>query len=213
MSLIGNKGPCCVPDCDRDAMYAEAKLCQKHYFRRMRNGHFELRKPQLRTVEKERGYVTLHLPLHPLADKRGYVREHRVVYFDKVNSNPTACEMCEAPITWRTLHIDHKDEVTGNNEPSNLRAVCRACNVFRAHTSSSMGKIFLEVDGLRLTATAWARMPNVQVSCAAIMYRKRKGWSDYDAVYGQRRTHGNCAPSKPKPTKYDHLRGIPSRPL
>ncbi len=202
--------PCCVEGCDRMAMYSEARLCQKHYFRKMRNGHFELKKRKLRSVEKTRGYVMLVLPDHPLADNRGNVREHRVVYHDKVCSNPTACEMCQAPITWANLHIDHKDEVTGNNEPDNLRALCRACNVFRAHTSISMGTTFIEIDGLKLVTSAWARMPGVKVCGGTIRYRKKKGWSDYDAVYAERRTHNTCPPAKQRITKYDSLRGIPT---
>jgi hypothetical protein len=73
-----------------------------------------------------------------------------------------------------------------------------------------MGTRFIEIGGLRLTFNAWARMPGVKVSATAIGHRKSKGWSDYDAVYGERRTHNTCPPAKRIKTKYDELRGIPT---
>nr|MDQ6120782.1 HNH endonuclease [Klebsiella pneumoniae subsp. pneumoniae] len=39
-------------------------------------------------------------------------------------------------MTWKTAHIDHIDEVVDNNSDSNLRVLCRACNVMRSRTHS-----------------------------------------------------------------------------
>lgn len=45
-------GICTVEDCQRPAYYKQEMICQMHYFRRMRNGSFDLRK----TKYEKQGY-------------------------------------------------------------------------------------------------------------------------------------------------------------
>lgn len=207
---------CKIEGCDKAVRYSGQGVCQMHYFRHMRNGHYGLtlnrkRGPSRPRMEggysDNRGYVTVHADGHALADRRGIVREHRLVYFNQINSNPCECELCGKPITWKTLHIDHIDNSTNNNHASNLRALCRPCNVFRGHNKETMSKYFLEVNGVKMDAMAWARMPGVLVAGQTISRRKKNGASDYDAIYGPRRTHHGTTTKHPK-TTYDALRGI-----
>lgn len=180
-----------------------------HYFRHMRNGHFGLNRTRKERIVDDRGYVTICADGHPLADKHGRVREHRHVYFEQVDKNPSACAMCKILISWADLHIDHRDDNPSNNDPNNLRALCRGCNVYRAHNPLSMGKNFLTANGLTLTAAAWARMPGVLVAGNTIMQRKSRGMSDHDAIFSPRRTRQSIKTKvlhKPR----DALRGIAS---
>lgn len=204
--------PCRVDGCSNKIHFKAERLCKIHYFRRRRTGVFDDPPPiKGRSVNKRTGYVNAIAHGHPLANKHGVVREHRMFYYDHINKNPTACEMCGTAISWKTLHIDHKDSVTSNNELNNLRAVCRACNVYRAHKPGSMGKRIIELDGLRMTVQEWARMPGVVIAGHSIWRRKLSGWSDRDAIYGTRLTHQNMKPAKTVAGKADYLRGIPSR--
>ena len=44
---------CRFDDCDRDAMYKSARLCQMHYFRIRRNGH-----PRKERILKKSRFIT-----------------------------------------------------------------------------------------------------------------------------------------------------------
>lgn len=203
---------CAVDGCANAIHFKTEKLCRIHYFRRRRTGVFDAPPaPKLRTTNKRTGYVSAICHGHPLANKHGILREHRLIYHDQICSDPTTCEMCGASINWKTLHIDHKDDNTGNNDTNNLRAVCRACNVYRAHKPGSMGHRIIELDGLRMTVQEWARMSGVVVAGMTIWRRKCSGWSDRDAIYGKRKTHQTQPPSQTVAGKADQLRGIPSR--
>lgn len=71
---------CRVDGCGRDAQYKTAQLCQMHYFRMRRNGSVakKLSSRQQRIITPN-GYVRIFEPGHALADKGGYVFEHRQV--------------------------------------------------------------------------------------------------------------------------------------
>jgi len=209
---------CKIDGCGREAAYKKQQVCQKHYFRFMRNGYYhkkESRDPSKHNRKKAyrinnpAGYQSLHEPDHPLADKRGYVYEHRLVYFNTFNGVADYCELCGDPVNWKTCHIDHIDEDVTNNNEGNLRCLCIGCNTFRGHSRTSMGKFFLTIDGKTMTASAWARMPNVVVHSATIRRRKRMGMSDYEAVYSPRITHHKTK-TKILEVKHDDLRDIPS---
>lgn len=199
---------CIADNCERKAIYRTAQLCQKHYFRVRRTGmHADrvyIRKARLVTPN---GYIRLYLPGHPLADQRGYVFEHRAVMWDSVGGACETCALCGKPETWQTCHVDHRDDDRVNNAPSNLRILCRGCNVMRGHTATSMGSMLLTVDGVTMTPTAWARQDGVCVSSATIRRRKNLGASDEDAVFGEKITHRN-KDAKKRLTKYDEVRGI-----
>jgi len=199
---------CKIIGCEREAVYKEQQVCQMHYFRYMRNGTYDLvRKPAKYRYSNPAGYQLIHEPEHPLAHKNGYVYEHRFIYFNEIDNNPHKCALCGDSINWGNLHIDHIDDDVTNNSKENLRALCRPCNTFRGHTSETMGYIIIEIDGKRMTPSAWSRQPGVEVSGATIRRRKYKGYSDYDSVYGEKKTHTSNK-NKIKELKYDKTRGI-----
>lgn len=206
---------CKVDGCERDATYKGQQVCQKHYFRYMRNGHYGLKERVGREYVKNRkyrlqnpaGYFYLYEPDHPLSTKAGYVYEHRFVYYNQIEKVLNVCRECGDQITWDNAHIDHIDCDVTNNKPNNLRALCRSCNIFRGHSPTSMGRHMLTVDGNTMSANTWARMDGVEVSGATIIRRKTIGMSDYDAIYSPRITHHNTK-TKKHPKKYDEERGI-----
>lgn len=205
---------CKVDGCDRNSNYAEKNVCQKHYFRFMRNGHYGLKETRAEIVrhreyrtQNPAGYYLIYEPQHPLSQKQGNVYEHRAVYYAEISETVESCDLCGDKVTWDTCHIDHIDESVTNNKKKNLRCLCRSCNVFRGHTAFSMGKYFLTINGISKTANAWARADGVEVSITTILRRKRNGMSDYDAVYGKRLTHQNTK-TKKYVARYDEVRGI-----
>ena len=113
---------CKIDGCDRESMYTGKMLCQKHYFRIMRNGIPETVRKRNYRSRNAAGYQFVYEPNHPLAHSNGNVYEHRFVYYNQKNSNPTICEMCSKEINWGNLHIDHIDCDVTNNKVENLRA-------------------------------------------------------------------------------------------
>lgn len=199
---------CKIEGCENIANRVAMRICEKHYARFYRTGSYELRpKSKQQTLTAPNGYIKVARDGHPLADKYGYVFEHRLVYFEEVDSDPKECELCKAPGDWRTLHIDHIDNNRINNNKENLRALCRACNCFRGHTATSMGKNFLTVNGVTMSASAWSRMPGVRVTASTISRRHKLGYSDYEAVYAEKVTH-KSKETKKIARRYDNERGI-----
>ncbi|SDJ39064.1 HNH endonuclease signature motif containing protein [Pseudomonas abietaniphila] len=199
---------CSVENCEREASYKAAKLCKMHYFRVRRNGTV-VKTPIGRALRyvTPNGYITLYKPGHPLANKTNCVFEHRFVMWPIVGPECRPCELCGLPQTWATCHVDHIDDDRQNNTASNLRILCRGCNVkrgFRPESHefrSSVGLI--EFEGRRDTATAWARDPRVNVSGKTILFRKAAGASDFEALFGDKVTHNGRKPIPP-PRKTNH---------
>lgn len=191
---------CKIDGCDNKVMYKKDNVCQKHYFRKMRYGTYELTSVRKYRLQNPAGYQKLYEPNHPLSNKDGYVYEHRMTYYD-FDKNVTECALCNIDINWKTLHIDHIDEDVTNNKLSNLRPLCRACNTFRGHNDLSMGKTFIEYNGEKLTPSQWARKEDVKVSQNTIKRRWDKGLTSYECIYGERKTHCKTNTKKTK-TKY-----------
>lgn len=86
---------CRVDGCGRDAQYKTAQLCQMHYFRMRRNGSVakKLSSRQQRIITPN-GYVRIFEPGHALADKGGYVFEHRQVMWAIAGFDCRPCELC-----------------------------------------------------------------------------------------------------------------------
>lgn len=189
---------CEIEGCDKKAKSMNgSKVCLMHYTRKRRTGSYELKKRKDRYIDSQ-GYIQTFNKDHPLADIRGMVREHRVVYYDNVDSNPTNCEMCGKEISWDTLHIDHKDNNRANNDQSNLRALCRACNVYRDRDLNAGCKYIFTINGESMPAVFWAMRDDVCVSESTIVKRKKMGMSDYECVYGKKVTYKAHNPEKPK---------------
>lgn len=203
---------CKVEHCDRECMYQEQQVCQKHYFRMMRYGTYELTKTGKRKDRSQnaKGYQMLHLPQHPLAMANGSVYEHRKVIYDRHGECLPPCQKCSKQVSWKTVHIDHIDEVVENNEPENLRVLCRACNVMRSrvhipqHTLKRRQAITWE--GKTQTPTEWARDQRVKVSGSTIRRRIRDGYSVEQALFGKKITHQHTT-AKARQPEYGEYQG------
>ena len=190
----------------KDGLFPYCRECRKH----------GKKKPLIsrcsilgRKNTDSRGYISRLIPTHPLADCSGRVKEHRMVMYAEYGAGLRECADCGVEWSWsggRNCHIDHIDTNTSNNQLSNLRFLYAPCNVYRGHTATSMGKHFFTINGVTLTAGAWARRPDVVVAGNTIRKRRSMGYSDYDAVYLPRRTHQSVVTSVPL-AKYDGVRG------
>src|SRR5574340_852333 len=182
---------CSVDGCCREAAYKEKQLCQKHYFRLWRNGTTDIVRSRKDRIENAKGYQKLFSPGHKLANSDGYAYEHRLVVYEKYGENLPDCELCGKPTDWATCHIDHKDNDIRNNDPSNLRPVCRPCNTNRGrkaeHTYSRHAAV--TVDGVTMTPHEWSQVDGVRVTGTTIRRRLKNGASHKEAVYGPKRTH------------------------
>lgn len=193
-------------------MYSEQQVCQKHYFRFMRNGTYEIvRKSRARLrYQDPAGYWKVYEPNHPLADRTGYVWEHRKIVYDRIGDSVPPCELCAKPLTWKTAHVDHIDEDPSNNDPGNLRPLCCGCNTWRGSRipqHEAKGHHAITFGGETKTPNEWARDPRVKVSNGTIVRRKKAGASDYEALFGEKRTHnGNLPRPEPRKTQFKYER-------
>lgn len=212
---------CSVDGCEREVMYVADQLCQMHYFRRMRNGDFVLKRDKklaelgytrkYRHTMPGKPYQHIYEPTCPLAHKNGYVAEHRYVVYQDLGDSLPPCELCGKDLTWEICHIDHIDRDPTNNARSNLRPLCRVCNTTRdrppEHSFSHNG--CLTIDGVSDTPEGWSRRVG-GISGAQIRYRKKRlGMSDYDAVYSEKITHNGKLPiKKPRPPAHTRKNAI-----
>lgn len=184
---------CKIDGCDRDAMYQKDQVCQKHYFRFMRFGTYDLTmKPRrLRRVHSA-GYVCLFLPDHPLANSTGEVYEHRKVMHDKYGNDLPDCELCGKETSWHpyTTHIDHINRDKSDNRECNLRVLCNNCNSQRdVNVLDKPGVVGIEIDGVTKTAWDWAKVEGANHGGASIRRRYLSGMSGKESVFGKNRTH------------------------
>lgn len=194
---------CRLDGCEKDAMYKKEQLCQMHYFRRIRNGDFELKKcseykrPVVRggkyRISNPRGYCLVKEPGHHLAQKNGYVYEHRKVLFDAVGNDANKCEMCGADWSWESIYYSHVDHIDGdvtNNTLDNLRPLCNTCNSRRnlAPLHTRKNSMAVTIDGVTKTPSEWSSHENCFVSHQTIKRRIESGFDPADAVFGKSKT-------------------------
>ncbi|CAM7774665.1 HNH domain-containing protein [Klebsiella michiganensis] len=185
---------CKVEGCERECKHYPIKgICQMHYFRMMRNGTYDLVRKRNERTHNSKGYQMLRQPEHPLAMANGFVYEHRKVVYDRYGDNLPPCEKCGKKVTWKTAHIDHIDEVVDNNAESNLRVLCRACNVMRSRVHipehTKKGRVSISYEGVEKTASEWARDPRVKIASRTITLRIKRGMSVEDALFSPKVTH------------------------
>ncbi len=184
---------CKVDGCDRAARYKADCLCQKHYFRVRRYGTTETTKvgKGCYRIVMPGGYIRIKRPDHPLADRAGWVAEHRAVVFDDIGPGPMNCELCGVGVTWATVHIDHIDETRDNNARSNLRPTCNACNTRRgrAPEHTYQGRTPITWNGRTMTAHEWVRELGLGMSGSTVHRRLNAGQSVEQAMFGPKRTH------------------------
>lgn len=129
-----------VIGCGRQPRGRCSPYCERHYYRLYKRGlptaHPRgpvaepegARKPPKERYTNSNGYVRLRRPGHALADRKGYVYEHRLVLYDKLDGALPVCHWCTTPLTWKTVQPDHLDDVKTNNDPDNLVPSCGVCN-------------------------------------------------------------------------------------
>ena len=108
---------CKVEGCDSECKHYPGKgVCQKHYFRMMRYGTYELTKRGKRKdrTKNSKGYQMINCPDHPLVMANGFVYEHRKVIYDRYGDTLPPCQICGKEVTWKTAHIDHITEEVWN---------------------------------------------------------------------------------------------------
>lgn len=99
---------------------------------------------QWMTQRKGVGYRDIRAIGHPLANKNGTAREHRIILFDRIGPGSHPCHWCGKAVTWRypgadwgtprgcgVLITDHLDGDKRDNSPDNLVPSCHRCNVWR----------------------------------------------------------------------------------
>jgi len=186
---------CKVDGCDRVAMYQAERVCQMHYFRRMRNGDYNAigRRdalghaiPPRDRITTPNGYETIYAKGHPLAHNNR-VPEHRYVVYEDIGNVPMVCEICSKALTWKTVHIDHIDNDRSNNARYNLRPLCRVCNTTRGGPKKTT--LRFEYEGRMMTCTELSLLPECVVGRAQLKHRLDRGMPVLAALTTEKLTH------------------------
>lgn len=97
------------------------------------------------------GYRLVRNPDHPLANRWGYVPEHRAVLFDAIGDGPHPCNWCGRTLAWRDkrisykINVDHVDTDRLNNDRANLVPACMECNTRRGVNEPGLKELAAEI--------------------------------------------------------------------
>jgi hypothetical protein len=190
--MAGKHDTCRIEGCESIANRVGHQLCEMHYYRYRRNGHFDHVGQALPgDIEHSHGYVLKAAPGHPRAIGNYRAYEHRVVFYDAHGEGPFNCHWCTCVVTWDDMHVDHLDADKQNNTLSNLVASCALCNQHRGHErirTTMRERHGYEIDGQKRTLNEWAAL--VGISRNSIITRLKKGWSLRRAVLEPRGKYG-----------------------
>lgn len=183
---------CKIDGCDREAAYKAQCVCQKHYFRYMRNGHYGKNRARKHRTQNAKGYQMIFNPEHVLAMGNGYVYEHRMMVYEKYGDELPNCCLCDRVVSWSIVHIDHIDRDITNNDVNNLRPLCRYCNTHRDYNKPWHTRInchAITYNGETKTPEEWGRDPRVKVKGSTIRQRLFRGLSAWDCLFMPKKTH------------------------
>lgn len=132
-----NQLQCTIDGCTKNRYVGG--LCTMHYGQKRAGG--------IKSVERRKGvhgagfinsegYRIISID-HPLSNKSGQAREHRVVLYDHISPGTHKCNWCPTLVTWEdgTLKVDHLDFKRNNNAIDNLVPSCLKCNAGRQERS------------------------------------------------------------------------------
>jgi predicted nucleic acid-binding Zn ribbon protein len=131
---------CSVAGCGKPAFRVSYGLCECCYGRLRRNGT-TAPPPPPKYRYKTRGYFKLLRPSHPLADKYGYVLEHRAVVYEATGATCPDCYWCGVALVWAQVSVDHLNEDKADNRPENLVVSCCDCNRMRGSVLPLIAKL------------------------------------------------------------------------
>jgi hypothetical protein len=153
-------------------------MCEAHYMRVLRHGTTaSLQERLAERIQQSGGYVLRKAPGHPRSLGLARAYEHRIVFYDAHGEGPFKCNWCGAEVTWRTMHVDHLDDVKTNNDVLNLVASCAVCNQKRGREKQKKTvreRRGILYDGQLLTKREWAI--KLGISWVALDWRLANGW-------------------------------------
>src|SRR5690606_41720667 len=99
---------CKVEGCDRKSDYKTADVCQKHYFRMMRNGTYDLIQTRKKIITRAPyrnctdGYELEYCAGNKLDHSNGYVYQHMKFMYDDLEENRPTRKLFRKPSSWNS---------------------------------------------------------------------------------------------------------------
>jgi hypothetical protein len=144
---------CSIDSCGKPRFNKTLGLCAMHYARHQRHGdplhtpHSGQRREHPKCVagcacgKHKAGWAsrTKYRLLfsqhdHPIANRGGWLYEHRKVLYDAIGPGPHPCHWCSVVLTWggmKGIISDHMNRNKRDNRPENLVPSCQTCNTTR----------------------------------------------------------------------------------